>query len=77
MRLAVWWAWKDEFPGVFMNRTARNLLTALVVGIAINMILSGLIPLLDIKLPGINIIRGVGVAIAIAIAYMLLNNQKK
>lgn len=58
-----------------MNRTARNLLTALVVGIAINMILSGLIPLLDIKLPGINIIRGVGVAIAIA--YMLLNNQKK
>ena len=60
-----------------MNRTARNLLTALVVGIAINMILGGLIPLLDIKLPGINIIRGVGVAIAIAIAYMLLNNQKK
>lgn len=75
MRLVVWWAWIDEFPGVSMNRTARNLLTALVVGIAINMILSGLIPLLDIKLPGINIIRGVGVAIAIA--YMLLNNQKK
>ena len=77
MHLAVWWVWIDELQGVSMSKTARNLLTALVVGVAINMILSGLMPLLGIKPPGATIIIGAGVAIAIAIAYMLLNNRKE
>jgi hypothetical protein len=56
-----------------MNQNLRNMVRAIVVGIATGMILGGLLPILGLHLPGY--VGTIGVGIVIAITYVWLNNH--
>ncbi len=58
-----------------MNRTVKNILIAIFVGLVVGMLIGGVFPLLGIKLPGSATTAGVGVAIGIT--FVLLNNRKE
>jgi hypothetical protein len=51
----------------------KNILISVAVGIVVGMILGGLLPMLGLQLPGST--NTIGVGVAIAVTYALLNNR--
>ena len=57
-----------------MNKTVKNILIAVGVGILVGILLGGVLPMIGISLS--STVNSIGVGAAIGITFALLNNRK-